>query len=151
MLRAVLAVAMAAALLAVSVPVVETARVQYSDERIDRELDAIETAATTLTERNDPPPPGVPGPRQTITIDLPEKTWSTAGVAEVRLTPAADSEGHTTARWRVSGGTEHTRQLRAKVVTPQRTGEIVLRDGGRQQLVLELQADGTIQATRPQA
>lgn len=150
MLRAVLAVVMAAALLAVSVPAVETARIQYSDERVDGELDAIEAAATTLTERNDPPPPGVPGPRRTITIDLPEKTWSTAGVAELRLTPAG-SEAHTTARWRVSGGTEHARQLQARVVTPQGTGDIVLRDGGRQQLVLELQADSTIHVTRPQA
>lgn len=148
MLRVVLAVAMAAALLAASLPAVETARVHYGDEQTVGELEALEAAATTLAERNDPPPPGVAGPRRTVTLSLPEGTWSAAGLERLRIDPDTRSESYTPVRWRVDGGTGQTRQLRGNLTTVE-SKPLAIDDGGRQRLVLELRADGSVRLGRP--
>lgn len=145
MLRVVLAVAMAAALLAASLPAVDTARVHHGDERTVGELDALEAAATTLAERNDPPPPGVAGPRRTVTLSLPEGTWSAAALERLHIDPIDRSESYTPVRWRVDGGTSQTRQLRANITTGER---LVIEDGGQQRLVLELRSDGRVHLGR---
>lgn len=146
MLRVVLAVAMTATLLAVGLPAVETARVQYSDERIDAELDRIDAAATTLRERNDPPPPGSAGPRRTVTLALPENAWSTAAVEHLTLDARNATASYTPVRWRVSGGTRQTQRLHSVFETG---GLLQIRSGGRHRLVLQLQADGSVWIERP--
>jgi hypothetical protein len=141
MLRVVLAVALAVALLAIAVPAVETARVQYSDQRIASEFEALETVAETLRERNDPPPKGTSGARTVTTLRLPTKGWASAGVD--RLTIAENG----TVRWRVSGGSEQTRHLSAVEFRPV-GGELRLDSGGRHRLVLQIQPDESVRVER---
>jgi hypothetical protein len=146
MLRVVLAVAMTATLLAVGLPAVETARVQYSDERVAAELDRIDAAATTLRERNDRPPPGSAGPRRTVTLVLPENAWSTAAVKHLTLDARNATASHTPVRWRVSGGTQQTQRLHSTFETD---GLLRIKSGGRHRLILQLQADGSVRIERP--
>jgi hypothetical protein len=141
MLRVVLAVSLAVALFAITVPAVESARVQYSDQRIASEFEALETVAKTLQEQNDPPPAGTSGARTTMTLRLPTKGWASADVEQLTI-------GETgTVQWRVSGGSEQTRHLSAVDLRPV-GGSLQLHDGGRHRLVLQMQPDSSIRAKR---
>ncbi|WP_436934877.1 DUF7311 family protein [Halovenus marina] len=141
MLRVVLAVSLAVALFAIAVPAVETARVQYSDQRIASEFETLETVAKTLQERNDPPPAGTSGARTTMILRLPTKGWASADIDRLTVVDTG------TVRWRVSGGSEQTRHLSAVDLRPV-AGSLQLHDGGRHRLVLQMQPDGSIRVKR---
>lgn len=154
MLRVVLAVAMATALLGVTMPALDTVRVQHGDERVEMEVQRLERAAERLASDNDPPPPGMEGPRQELQLWLPVAGLHTAGVESLTIQPE-DTEhgevnltaGRTAVRWQVSGGPEQVRWL-TDVELATRGKRLRLDDGGRQRLTLELRSDGAVLLTR---
>lgn len=152
MLRVVLAVLTAAALLAVATPAVQSARVDHANAQIAAELDEIERAGRLLSDRNEPAPgDGVPGALRVVTISLPDRTWGQAETEYLRLQSPTGSGESTPgavggAVWRVAGGTVHRRVLLS--------GDLVGPPGGlelgpgRHRLRLRLRADGRIRVDR---
>lgn len=133
MLRVVLAVLLAAALLGVALPVVDSARVTHADGQVRTELDHLETAARDLSEESDPVGPAGSGARVERSILLPEASWGRAGVERLTIPGSAD----TPVRWRVDGGETHTAWPSPPLVAP--PDGLVLRDGGRHRLRLALE------------
>jgi hypothetical protein len=142
-IRAVLAVALAVALLGVSLPVVEEAGRAHSDARVTNELDRVESAAEALRARSAAATQGVTA-RRTLSLSLPERTWAHPGLARLTV-PAPGSRAEVT--WRVEGGPEHGRRLLGgDIVGP--PGGLTLREGGTREVVLLLRPDGTVQLRR---
>ena len=69
--RLVLAVVVAAALLGAAMPVVEDARHDVSATEADRTTQELADAITQVSRSSDPVPPGVPGAKRVVTVDLP--------------------------------------------------------------------------------
>jgi hypothetical protein len=139
MLRVVVAVTLAAALLGVSMPVVETARVDHADARVEAELDRLTAAATRLAERNDLAPPGVPGARRTVSVRFPRGTMGSSALARLSV-PGPEAQAWnwtgTRLRYRIAGASPDTYESGVVLVgTPDGT---TIRRGGRHRLVLEL-------------
>lgn len=137
MLRTVLAVLLASALLAVSLPVVESARVEHAEQRIDASLQRLDAAATDLAADNDPTPPGRAGAHRQHTLVLPSESWGSAGTGSLTFPPPTAERF---VRYQVAGGQETPAQFSVPVVGP--PGGLTLRSGGRQRLVLSLEQRG---------
>ena len=138
MLRLVLAVAVSAALLGLAVPAIETAGTAHSETRVTDELDRLETTARTLTLRSDATPHGPPA-RETTTLRLPARTWAHPGVTRLRF-------GRNRVTWRVGDRDPASRTLTGPLSGP--PGGLVLRDGGRVDLVL-VRRQGAVVVRRP--
>lgn len=139
MLRTVLAVLLAAALLGVALPVVDAARVAHADSQVQTELESLERAAADLRAESDPTEPGVGGARVERTVVLPGPGWGTASVERVEI-PA---EPGATVRWRVDSGSTHQFRPSVPLVAP--PDGLTLRESGRHHLRLELQRrDGQV-------
>lgn len=109
MLRAVLAVALAVALLAASLPAVDRARRDHADSQVRGQLERLATAARTLAARNDPVPVGNAGATRTVTLRLPARGWRSAGVAYVAIggvpgNVTTDTPDGDVLAWRLAGG-----------------------------------------------
>jgi len=148
MLRVVLAVLTATALLGVATPAVQSARIDHADARIAAELDELERVGRTLSGRNDPRhSDGAPGARRVVTVVLPERAWGQAGTEYLRFPPPNDSvetapRAVRQATWRVAGGTVHRRRLLSgDLVGPPDGLEL---GPGSHRLVLRLGADGRV-------
>jgi len=146
MLRAVLVVAVTAALLAVSLPVVDSARVDYAETRVADELDRIERAAETLAAENDPVDHGETPARRVLPLRLPVESWASAGVSRFDL-----PEGESTVTWSVGDSGTHRRRLADGLVVGQ-SGGLQLDGSGPQRLVLTLRqrnGEAVVVASRP--
>lgn len=143
MIRAVLAIALAVALLGVSLPVVEEAGRTHSDARVSDQLDRVESAAKALRARSAATRQGVTA-RRTLSLSLPERTWAHPGLARLTVPPPGERAAVT---WRVEGGPEHSRRLLGgDVVGP--PGGLTLRGGGTREVALLLRPGGTVQLRR---
>lgn len=131
-----MAVAVATALLAVSVPAVKTVRVSHADARVAGAVDRVETAARTLVERNDAVADPAVGARRVLTLHLPEGTWGTAGLERLAVRPHPLGN-RSVVRWRVDGGETTERRLETVPIEPVGDG-FVRRDGGRLRVRLVL-------------
>lgn len=136
MLRVVVAVALATALLGAALPVVETARVDHAAGRVDAEIRDLAGAATRLAERNDPAPPGIEGARRPVTLHAPGPSWAAASLAYLTVPAPSSDHPHGVVRYRVEGGPERTRVVSAPLVGPE--GGLTLSGGGSRRVVLEL-------------
>lgn len=143
MIRAVIAVALAVALLGVSLPVVEEAGRTYSDTRVTNQLDRVESAAKALRARSAATRQGVTA-RRTLSLSLPERTWAHPGLARLSVPGPGDRPAVT---WRVEGGPKHSRRLLGGDVAGP-PGGLTLREGGTQKVALVLMPDGTVQFRR---
>lgn len=132
MLRTVLAVVLAAALVATANPALESARTTRTERLVAGELDGIETAARSLVREESPAPLGDPAPRRTLAVSIPGESPTTAPVEYVALggrpgkapaeePPAADTPERDVFGSQVSGGRQRVRRvdfdLRAAVPT----------------------------------
>lgn len=149
MLRAVLAVALAAALLAVSLPVVEDARRDHAGSRVRSELRGVERAARALAADSDPVPVGAAGARRSVTVRLPARGWHAAPVAFVAVGGtvgnASDPAGSDVLAWRLAGGPRHAIRVEGIDIHRAEGGELapdgrplVLGGAGRHDLRLSL-------------
>lgn len=147
MLRVVVAVALATALVGASMPAVQTARVDHAHGRVDIELETLVETAARLQERNDPVPPDVGGARRTVVLHLPGRAWTATTVAYL-IVPGPSSEFPPgTVRYRVADGRERTRSTGVPLVGPRGGLQVT---GGRHRLVLEYiqQEDGPVVLVR---
>lgn len=143
MIRAVVAVALAVALVGVSLPAIQSAGIDHSNQRIASELERVESAARTLAARSSAAPRGVTA-RRTLRLRLPERTWAQAGTERLSVPPPTGSRR---VSWRVTGGQRrHRRLLGGSLVGP--PGGLTIREGGTHRIALLLQADGTVVVRR---
>ncbi|MFB6087467.1 MAG: hypothetical protein ABEJ85_03010 [Haloarculaceae archaeon] len=161
MIRAVLTVALAVAVLGVALPAVEQASTQRGDTATRRAVDDLVSAARALAADSDALPPNLSTARRSLTLDLPTNERLKRGLATLRIerppSPrASDADANvsvgtgsqfrtgTRLVWRVRGATTHVRQVGDVRLRPagwgaRRTPDAVtLRTGGRRRLVLEL-------------
>jgi hypothetical protein len=113
-LRAVLAVVLALALLACSLPALDSARTERTAGALDAATDRLRSTGERLVATSDPTTSG-PAARRTLVLDLPTRGWG-ARSGSVRL---RDGE----LAWRVAGGPWHTDRA-PRLVVPE--GPLVL-------------------------
>jgi hypothetical protein len=82
-IRVVVTVLLAVALLGVAQPAVDAARAERTATTLTTDVERIERAATSLLDRDDPPPSGVRGARRSLAMRLPKRGVAAAGVEYV--------------------------------------------------------------------
>lgn len=155
MIRLVLAVALAAALLATAAPALDAARTARTERLVAGDLDRIEAAAAELAREESPAEPGEPGPCRALTLSLPTGSPTAAPVDYVALGGRPDHDGSANADARdrdviaskIDGGRRRVRRVGVELRAADRTdGEwrvapdarpLVL-GGGTHRLVLRL-------------
>ena len=134
MIRVVLAVAVAAAIVGTSLPAAERAERDRNAALATDELDGLATTAATLFRRNDPAPDGA---RATIELRAPEPTLTEEGRFVL------DDE---TLAWRPARGPNRT--VEPKV--PMRIDRLVVADRARLRLSFERdEGDAVVRVERP--
>jgi hypothetical protein len=79
-IRVVLAVLLAAALMGASFPAVDSARETAAADAAERNADTLTDAARSIVADSDPSAPGVPGARTTVRVGFPEASFANAGL-----------------------------------------------------------------------
>ncbi|WP_115862826.1 DUF7311 family protein [Halorussus litoreus] len=114
MLRVVLGLALAAAIVAAVMPALDEARTTRTDRLVARELDRVESAARALVREESP------GARRTVEIAVPGESPTTAPVAFVSLAglPAGsegrvdvDNDDRDLLAYRLAGGSVNVRRV----------------------------------------
>lgn len=137
MFRLVLAVVLAAALLGVSLPVVDTARVSHAEANTETAIQRLDTAATTLANENDAVAPRREGARRQHVLRLPQRSWGSAGIDALRFPPPGTDRPPT---WRVTGGNWTPIDASVPLVGP--PDGLTLESGGRHRLTLRYRRSG---------
>ena len=108
MIRAVLEVALAAALLAAALPAVESAAADRTAAGLDRDVDRLERAGASLLADD------APGARRVVTVSLPAGSLVSAGVESfgVRCEPRC------VIRYTLENGASRARRLDLPMTTP---------------------------------
>lgn len=149
MLRAVLAVALAAALVGVALPAVDRAGVGRGASLLGAEADRLARDAGRLAAGSDPVPVGARGARAVVALRLPGRSWATArvdylAVGAARRADPPDGPATDVIAYRVAGGRERRVRLSVDVravagVEPAPDDRaLVLREPGRHVLALRL-------------
>ncbi|WP_049984537.1 hypothetical protein [Halorubrum sp. BV1] len=154
MIRVVLTVAVAVALLAASMPALETARVTTTTERLDSEVDRIERATARVVSGSVAVTEPSLAARASVTVRAPSGVTA-ASIDRIALVEVAGPRPDTPValRYRPTGGRDRYLPLRTDAV-PARidlaTGVIDLRPGGESRLELRYVDDGgpTVRITR---
>lgn len=128
MIRTVLSVALAVALLAAAAPAMEAARVEYANARTEQAIDRLDAAGTRLLAESDPTPRTV-GARRTVSVTLPERSVASAGFDQLVVPQKTDRR----LTWRVDGGTWETMRPSTQFVSD---SDRLRLTGGRVSLVL---------------
>lgn len=139
MIRVVLAVVLATALIGVSLPAIDDARRDHTETVVRAELTQVERAATDLLQTDDPADDGA---RRVVTVRFPTKSWTDAGVDDVTMAASQDGSGGRFT-WTVEGGPERVRPVPE---IPLRTADgdpLRLAESGRHRLVLTLDGNRT--------
>lgn len=139
MIRAVLAVVLASALLSVSLPVIDTVAQDRSAARMDRTVDQIAGAATDLLSE-DPGPTARLAPRRLVTVSLTPRSLTTARVERITIDGDTETDGTARISYRVIGRGATSHRVMAPIATPD--GPVTLRTAGDQTLVMRLVRDG---------
>lgn len=126
MIRTLLSVALAAALLAASLPAIESAAADRTAAALDRDIDRIERAGASLLADDDP------GARRVVTVRLPAASLGSAGVDAFTI----DCQPRCTARYRLDDAGSRTRRLSFPLTTPD--GPVRLGRAGDHRLTLRL-------------
>lgn len=132
--RTTVAVALALGLLAVSLPVVERARVDHSAAAIAGEIERLERSGSALAAANEVVPDDGTPARTRLTLWLPRRSWGDSGVDFVRFPAGTDGPD---VIWRAGDGAVR-RHTAPEFPLSGPPGGLVLGDGGRHRLVLEL-------------
>ncbi len=149
MLRAVLAVVVAVALLGAALPAVERAGVGRSASLLAGEVETLARAVERVATGSDPVPAGARGARAVVELRLPGRSWATRpadylAVGATRRADPPDGRDDDVVAYRVAGGREHTARLPVDVRAAERDGfapddrPLVLEEPGRHALALRL-------------
>lgn len=101
--RLVLAAVVAAALLGAAIPVIEDARHDVSATEAEQTAQQLAAAITQVSRSSDPVPPGVPGAKRVVTVDLPPD--ATVRVGGAPNESAVDGPGSDLVRYEVGPAT----------------------------------------------
>lgn len=134
MIRAVLAVALAAALVALALPAIDDARERRADRQVRAEVAAIERAADSLLAADETSPG--PGAKRVLSLSLPEASWTVAGVENFAVRGGAGHPGRRSAVSYVVGGRSRRIAVDAPLYVPD--CPVSLAGGGDRRVVLEL-------------
>lgn len=132
MLRAVLAILVIAAIVAVSQPVIQGGRQDHAATLLAGEVDGLTDAARDLV-RTDEAVAG-PGARRIVTVELPKPGRFSAGANAVEI----DGGQPSTIEWVVDGGTTHRRVLEDVRFRTAEDESLRLEGTGEQRVVLSL-------------
>lgn len=131
MIRVVVTVLLAVAILAASLPAVEHAAADRSEEQLGAGIDSIDAAALELA-KSEEAVPGTEGARRTVEVTLPADGVAAAGVERFAISGADRRYAY-----RVEDRAE--REHRGSVPVHTLDGEpLVLRESGTHELVLVL-------------
>jgi len=116
MLRVVVAIVLAVALLAVSLPALETARHDHSEQRVSAALDRLTATVQDVHAREAAVGEGMDGARRVVTVRLPARTWTDAGIEYLAIGAHPDRHGvdetnESTFVWQVTGNEPRERRL----------------------------------------
>lgn len=138
MIRALLAVTLAAALLAASLPAIESAAADRTAASLDRDVDRLERAGESLLAAD------APGARRVVTVSIPADSLAAVGVDEL----VVDCEPRCAVRYVLSNGASRTRRLDFPLTTP--AGAVRFGSPGEHRLTLGLRDgdDGRIVTVR---
>lgn len=135
-LRVVLSVLLSTALVGVSLPAIDQAALEATDTRVQADLRQFQSAVQTLPQQTDPVGPDDALIHQTITLTLPEKSWTSAPLEYVQIEPTRTGG---ILRWQVNGGHEHTIFVeKVPIQTPESATGIHLTKPGTHRLSLTL-------------
>lgn len=136
MIRYVVAVLVATALLGVGFVAIEEVSAVRAETQLDGELSSLERAAASLLEHDDPAPAGSP-PRRVLDISLPTAGLLNDGVETLVFESVAN---RTVVRYQLDGRPTTTRILEAPLVNAADTTRPLDLSGktGPQTVVLEL-------------
>lgn len=138
MIRALVAVSLAAALLAAALPAVQSAAADRTAAALDRDVDRIERAGESLLADDDP------GARRVVTVSLPADSLTAIGVDAFVLACRPGC----TVQYTLGSGASRTRRLALPLSTP--AGTVRLSGPGEYRLTLRLEdaEDGRTVAVR---
>ncbi len=138
MIRALLAVTLAAALLAASLPAIESAAADRTAASLDREVDRLERAGHSLLADDDP------GARRVVTVTLPPGSLVAAEVDSF----AVSCDQRCLVRYVLDSGASRSRRLDLPLATPE--GAVRFGSPGEHRLTLGLRDgdDGRVVTVR---
>jgi len=139
MIRAVLAVVLTTALLGASLPAIDDGRREHTHATVERELDRFERVARALRSTDDPVT-GSGGARRLVTLSIPERSWSDAGLDVLTIAAWRNGSGGVIT-WRRPQGPRQDRRLPGLPLRTAGDGPLRLATDGDHRLVLSL--DGT--------
>lgn len=134
--RVVLAVLVAAALVAVSLPAVDDGRERATDRAVRGEIDRIERAAADLLATEETVRNASSAPRRTVTVSLPERGWHRAGVGRLAIREPDAGSTRGSVAYTVTGRSQ--RVTRVDVPLRPAAGTLELRGSGDYRLRLRL-------------
>jgi hypothetical protein len=130
-IRTAVAVALAVAILAASLPAIQAARVQHADARIEAAVADLERTARALAAEN--AVVGTAPARRGISLSLPTESWASSGTAVLDVPPAPAG---TDVTWRAGGGSTTNRTFDDVSIVARPA--FTLETGGRHRLRLAL-------------
>lgn len=87
MIRTILTVTLAVAILAAALPAIEDAQRQRTETTLAGDLQGVRAAAAALATSEDAISPPAPGARRVVTVHIPERGVAAAAVDRVRIGP----------------------------------------------------------------
>lgn len=136
MIRVVIAVVVATALLAASLPAVDSARADRTAAQLDGELAALSDSAASLVDRDDATATGLPGARRVVSLTIPARSWTAAGVDSVTV-GCRDECRRPTVSYTLDNG--RTRRVHLDLPLVVADGPLVFRASGTHRLTLTLE------------
>lgn len=140
MIRYVIAILLAVALLGLSTVAIDHVSHNNSQQQMENNVESIESAAESLVTNEEVPPPGQHGAQRVITVELPEDSLTSDPVTHFEIRPA---DGNTTTiEYRIDGGATVQRTIGVPIVyEPRGSLELGSPSGTTYELTLVLTAD----------
>ncbi|SDQ18854.1 DUF7311 family protein [Natronobacterium texcoconense] len=114
MIRYVLVALLAVALVALSIPAIDHAAAVSTERQFQSDLAAIDDAAVSLLENEEPTPDGVPAPRRTVSLPFPDDSLTSTPVEYLRIERI--HETGSLATFAATGRSEHQHPIDAPIV-----------------------------------
>jgi len=139
MMRHIVAVLMTLALISVSMPVIDDVAADRSQKALETELAKIQDSAEALSNDEEQARGNTNNPQRIVTLEFPEKSFTTRPVETVRINPH-HAAGKSTITYSVVGRENSQMTVDAAIVGPD-NGTVELGGNPERRFVLELQQD----------